>query len=112
MTRLQRLREMRAWIDAEIREETERMASVGAETVIGRCAELYGTTITDVLAGDRKRQSANARQASCWLLRRHGLSFPRIGELLDLDHTTVMYACRKIDSSAAIKALLTPLAAA
>lgn len=106
MTRLERLRQMRDLIDREIREEVERLAAMGGDQIIARCCALYGAEVEMVLKGSRRRESIRARQAAAWLLRRNELSFPQIGRILGVDHTTVLHACRKIDASPATRALL------
>lgn len=111
-TRLERLRDMRAWIDSEIAHEVEHMASTGADWILARACALYGVEVSDVLAGGRKQQEVRARQAAAWLLRRCNLSFPHIGSILGCDHTTALYACRKIDASPSVRALLLGLEAA
>ena len=106
--RLHRLREMRAWIDTEIAQEEERLGllDTSVDLAIGRACALYGVEPGDVLGTSRKQQTVRARQAAAWLLRRAGLSYPRIGAVLNVDHTTALHSCRKIDRSPSVKALL------
>jgi chromosomal replication initiation ATPase DnaA len=104
--RLTRLREMRAWIDHEILEEVQSLSTRGADMVLARCAALYGVQVEDVVGGCRKQQEVRARQAAAWLFRRGGLSSPLVGAILGCDHTTVLYAQKKIDASPSTKALL------
>jgi chromosomal replication initiation ATPase DnaA len=103
---------MRTWIDAEIKAEIERLSAMGGELVVARACALYGADPEDVLKGSRKTQNIRARQASAWLLRRNGLSYPQIGHILGVDHTTALYACRKIDGSPSVRALLLGIEAA
>lgn len=107
-TRLEELVSMRDFINSEIQAELERSggASFQAEMIIHRACELYGVEADDIKAGRRTNEVMRARRAASWLLRRHGLSLPKIGKLLNCDHTTVLYACRKVDTSPAVRALL------
>lgn len=104
--RLDRLRQMRALIDHEILEEVQRLANDGSDMILARCAALYGVRVEDVVGGSRKQQEVRARQAAAWLLRRNGLSSPLVGTILGCDHTTVLYAQKKIDGCQATRALL------
>jgi chromosomal replication initiation ATPase DnaA len=99
---------MREWIDAEIQAEVELLAnrSGQVEQTIVRACNLYDVSLDDVIRGSRRPRAIMARQAAAWLLRRHGLSYPKIGKALACDHTTALYACRKIDASPATRALL------
>lgn len=109
MTRLERLREMRAWLDAEIAHEERNSCDE-----IHRAAQFYGVDVSDVL--DARLQSApvtRARHAAAWLLHRRGLSLSEVARLLGYrDRKTVMYACSKIDRSPAVRALLIGIEAA
>lgn len=60
-------------------------------------AGLFACQITDF---SRRAPIARARQIAMWRVRRElGLSFPQIArEFNKRDHTTVMYAVRKIDA--------------
>lgn len=113
--RLEELYQIRAFVAAEIRREEEAIAAAEAKPVvnsgyfIGVAAELYSVTVEEVLSDSRAARVVKARQAACWLLRAHGLSFPTIGAALARDHTTVMYACNRVDSDAAMRGLLWPL---
>ena len=104
--RLARLREMQAWVQAEIRDEVERMSALGGEMILARACALYGADTDAVLRGSRKLQDVRARQAASWMLRRNGLSFPQIGSILGVDHTTVLHSCRKVEASPGTRALL------
>ena len=114
-TRLQRLREMREWIDAEIEVEMRLLgAPLGADSLVSKAAHLYGVAPADMITENRtKPQVAKARHAAAWLLHEAGMSYPQIGKILAYaDHTTVLYACRKIDASPSVRALLLGLEAA
>lgn len=109
MTRLDELRIMRDFLDREIAAELDRLDATDETCagIIARAARLYDVEPDDVFGGNRHRRPTLARHAACWMLRNHaGLSLPRIGDVLGIDHTTVLHACRKVDGSPAIRALL------
>jgi chromosomal replication initiation ATPase DnaA len=62
------------------------------------CAH-FRLDVVDVLARDRHKTTAAARQCCMFVLRSQlGLSYPEIGRIIaGRDHTTAMHACRKID---------------
>ena len=71
---------------------------ITASQVLQATAEYFDVTIDDLRSKSRSRTLVNARQIAMYLLRElTDTSLPRIGqELGDRDHTTVMYADRKI----------------
>lgn len=60
-------------------------------------AEAFGYPLSEVLYGSRQRSVVRARFACYYVLRERGLSYPEIGELLGLHHTTVMAGVRKVE---------------
>ena len=55
-----------------------------------------------ILGGQRSKTIARARKLAMWLTRqRLGYSFPEIGAAFDRDHTTVMSACKGVESAIA-----------
>ena len=110
--RLDRLRAMRDYIDAEIASELKLLgAPLGADSLVKRAADLYGVAVSDILSGTREAQVTRARQAAAWLLRSQGMPPPDFGRVFGCHHTTVLHACRKIDGSPAIRSLLAGLEA-
>lgn len=108
VTRLDTLRAMREFIDREIDAEIKMLdAPLATTSLVQRAADLYGVAVADITAGNRTPQVTKARQAAAWILREQELSLPQIGRILGLHHTTVLHACRKIDASPTIRALLT-----
>ena len=108
-TYLEELRAMRDWFDRRIAAELDRLEVTDemCAGIIERAARLYDVEPDDIFGRNRKRRPALARQAACWMLRNHaGLSLNRIGDVLGIDHTTVLYACRKVDAAPAMRALL------
>lgn len=58
-----------------------------------------GIDAAAIIGKARRHHYAVARFAVCYLSRKEGLSFPYIGELLNRDHTTIIYAFKKSESS-------------
>lgn len=61
------------------------------------CAH-YRVTEESILSKDRHKPLVSARHLSMWLLRLAGFSFPEIGREMNRDHTSIMSACKNIDS--------------
>ncbi|MFC7787921.1 chromosomal replication initiator protein DnaA [Microbacterium sp. MAHUQ-60] len=66
--------------------------------IITATAAYFKLTVDDLYGSSRSQQIAIARQIAMYLCReRTSLSLPKIGQLFgNRDHTTVMYACKKI----------------
>ncbi|MGB3732264.1 chromosomal replication initiator protein DnaA [Microbacterium sp.] len=66
--------------------------------IITSTAGYFKLTVDDLYGSSRSQQIALARQIAMYLCReRTNLSLPKIGQLFgNRDHTTVMYACKKI----------------
>jgi chromosomal replication initiator protein len=66
--------------------------------LITSTAAYFKLTVDDLYGSSRSQQIAIARQIAMYLCReRTNLSLPKIGQLFgNRDHTTVMYACKKI----------------
>lgn len=66
--------------------------------IITATASYFKLTVDDLYGTNRSQQIAIARQIAMYLCReRTSLSLPKIGQLFgNRDHTTVMYACKKI----------------
>ncbi|MBN8424878.1 chromosomal replication initiator protein DnaA [Microbacterium esteraromaticum] len=66
--------------------------------IITSTAAYFKLTVDDLYGSSRSQQIATARQIAMYLCReRTSLSLPKIGQLFgNRDHTTVMYACKKI----------------
>ena len=72
--------------------------NINASTIKDAAAEFFGVTIDQLTGAGKTRQVAHARQLAMYLCRElTDLSLPKIGdEFGGKDHTTVMYADRKI----------------
>jgi chromosomal replication initiator protein len=73
---------------------------ITAATIMGQTASYFGLSIDDLCGTSRSRVLATARQIAMYLCRElTDLSLPKIGQHFGgRDHTTVMYADRKIRS--------------
>ncbi|WP_200171293.1 chromosomal replication initiator protein DnaA [Tomitella cavernea] len=70
---------------------------ITAATIMAVTAEYFDTTIDELCGPRRARQIASARQIALYLCRElTDLSLPKIGQAFGRDHTTVMYAEKKI----------------
>lgn len=58
-------------------------------------AEHHGLTVADLQGPERTYKYTRPRQHAMWALRRRGLSYPRIGQLLHRDHTTCILGVRR-----------------
>ena len=65
--------------------------------IVAKVAAYYRISPDDLAGKSRAAAVAQARQIAMYLCRdQTDLSLPKIGELFSKDHTTVLYACRKI----------------
>lgn len=75
-------------------------SEITAAQVMGATASYFNVTVEDLQSKSRNRTLVTARQIAMYLLRElTNMSLPKIGqELGGRDHTTVIYAYRKIES--------------
>jgi chromosomal replication initiator protein len=73
--------------------------SLEPDDVIKAVSHAFGITNDRLLGRERTREVALPRQVAMYLLREEGgISLPKIGEFIGgRDHTTVMYACDKVN---------------
>lgn len=73
---------------------------ITAGTIMGKCAEFFNYSLEEFRSTSRVRELAYARQIAMYLCREMtDLSLPKIGEMFGgRDHTTVIHACKKINS--------------
>jgi len=70
---------------------------INASTIMAVTAEYFNTSIDDLCGPGKARPLAQARQIAMYLCRElTDLSLPKIGQTFGRDHTTVMYADKKI----------------
>ncbi|GAA1176294.1 chromosomal replication initiator protein DnaA [Nesterenkonia xinjiangensis] len=76
----------------------DHVQEITAEQIINATAEYYSFTVEDLMSKSRNRTLVTARQIAMYLLRElTEMSLPKIGQALGgRDHTTVIYAERKI----------------
>jgi len=69
---------------------------------VERIANVRGYTIEDLKSKSRKREIVIVRQMVCYLTRKHFasrfLSFQRIGDRINRDHSSVIYSYREIEN--------------
>jgi len=82
---------------AKLLETAER--EISPEAILKTVAEHYGVKVQDLRSGRKHKAVALPRQVAMYLMRRlTRASFPEIGERLGgRDHSTVMYAVKKIE---------------
>ena len=72
------------------------------DVFVAKIAAVRGYTMEDIQGKSRKRELVIVRQMICYLTRRHFasrfLSFQRIGDRINRDHSTVIYSYREIES--------------
>ncbi len=70
------------------------------EYIIGQVAEYYNISSTDITGKNRTHSVAVARQICIYMLRKlTNLTLEEIGKSIGRDHTTALYAIRKIEES-------------
>jgi chromosomal replication initiator protein len=76
-----------------------RRTEVQPQDIIRRVAQSFGISLERMLGRERTREVALPRQIAMYLLRQEAnCSLPQIGDALGgRDHTTVMYACQKVE---------------
>ncbi len=75
---------------------------ISAATIMAATAEYFDTTVEELRGPGKTRALAQSRQIAMYLCRElTDLSLPKIGQAFGRDHTTVMYAQRKILSEMA-----------
>ena len=75
---------------------------ISAATIMAATAEYFDTKIEELRGPGKTRELAQSRQIAMYLCRElTDLSLPKIGQTFGRDHTTVMYAQRKILSEMA-----------
>jgi chromosomal replication initiation ATPase DnaA len=58
--------------------------------IAGQVAVLYGFTLEDILAHDKRAPRCEVRHAAYAACRKAGFSYPQIGRRLNRDHTSIM----------------------
>ncbi len=75
---------------------------VSPESIISKVVERFGISVEELKSKNKQRRIADARQVSMYLIREMtDLSLPRIGEIFNRDHTTVLHGWRTISDNMA-----------
>jgi chromosomal replication initiator protein len=73
------------------------LVEINSSTIMAVTAEYFNTTVDELCGPGKARPLAQARQIAMYLCRElTELSLPKIGQAFGRDHTTVMYATRKV----------------
>lgn len=75
--------------------------------VLAVFTEELGVSVGAIMGRARTRRVSRARQMVCFVLRQAGLSFPEIGRVMGLDHSTVQHACRRIGTNPFMNGVIT-----
>lgn len=76
-------------------DSSSRMAS--PETIINAVSERFRIDITEIKGKSKQKEIASARQIAMYLTREMtDLSLPRIGDIFQRDHTTVLHGWRTV----------------
>ncbi len=69
--------------------------------ILEAVAEIEGVKVEDLIGQNRSAKFATPRQLAMYILRQYiEISLPQVGEILGgRDHTTVMYATKKVDEN-------------
>jgi chromosomal replication initiator protein len=86
-------------VDSALADLLPRRSEIKPEDIVNQVAHTFGIPMDRMLGRDRSREVALPRQIAMYLLRHEAnCSLPQIGEALGgRDHTTVMYACQKVE---------------
>ncbi|HSQ17191.1 MAG TPA: chromosomal replication initiator protein DnaA [Anaerolineales bacterium] len=86
-------------VDTALADLLPHRSEVKPEDIIKRVAQTFNLPLERMLGRDRSREVALPRQIAMYLMRQEAnCSLPQIGEALGgRDHTTVMYACQKVE---------------
>jgi len=79
--------------------------------VVALAASLFNLPAERLFEPGRRKDVTSARYVAAWILRRHHWAHAKIGELFNLDHSTIVHGVRKVGSTnhlrlAAVKAEL------
>ena len=86
-------------VDTALADLLPRRSEVQPADILRRVAQVFSIPVDRMMGRDRSREVALPRQVAMYLLRQEAnCSLPQIGETLGgRDHTTVMYACQKVE---------------
>ncbi len=86
-------------VDSALADMLPRQSEVRPQEILQAVSSVFGIPLDRIMGRDRSREVALPRQVAMFLMRQEAnISLPQIGDLLGgRDHTTVMYACEKIE---------------
>lgn len=106
-TRLDQLRQMRAFLDAEITAELSReVAEIREHPAFLHACDLYDIAPDQVLLGVRRHDVTRVRHAATWLLSRAGVPQDVLARVFGYSRTALWNALQRVENDAAMKALL------
>jgi chromosomal replication initiator protein len=75
------------------------LSEIGFERsgIISGVARHYGVTVGEMRGRRRFRRVAEPRHVTAWLLRKHGMTIKDISEELSRDHSTIVYAVKRVE---------------
>lgn len=79
-----------------------RIPGTKLRAVLIEVADASGVPVRAIMGRSRIQRIARARQLTCYILRREGLSYPQIGRMLHIHHTTAMHAVRAVEARRAV----------
>ncbi len=62
---------------------------------IEAASRAFNVSTMDIARQDRSLRTAHPRFAAMYMARRWGFTFPRIGQVMGRDHSTVMHGARR-----------------
>lgn len=69
------------------------------ELTIHVVADMLDVEVADIVGTSRYRNVGHARMVAMWLIRQQGFSYPAVGRVFNRDHTTAMYAVRRVEET-------------
>jgi chromosomal replication initiator protein len=86
-------------VDVALADLLPKPGSVEPNDIMAQVAASFGVSVENLISPDRRQEVVLPRQIAMYLLREEAnCSLPKIGEAMGgRDHTTVMYACQKVN---------------
>jgi chromosomal replication initiator protein len=83
--------------DAALADLLPQRSDIKPDAVVDLVARTFNLSVEQLLSPDRSHDVVLPRQIAMYLMRETNVSLPQIGQALGgRDHTTVMYACKKV----------------
>ena len=67
--------------------------------IIDSVCKIFEVSRQDLLGTNRQRDLSLARQIAMYVAKRSGYSYPKIGEIFDRHHTTIIHGYRHVDEA-------------